>query len=181
MALRFNGQVCLFGLKVVDSVPVGTALAQPKDKGYADKYRHLGHPIHLIGMEFSRKTRNLAAFEVESLETRWGRAAPGCMRGLTSRAPAALRKAFDAPAATESRSSLADAEHSDFPILIQAGGRAVVHEKASRRFRSDVEALGLFECIAPRGSEAEAEFLAAAEELFGQVLLDREGRTNGRP
>ena len=31
---------------------------------YADKYRARGEPIHLIGVEFSRDTRNLTAFEV---------------------------------------------------------------------------------------------------------------------
>ena len=34
-------------------------------EGYADKYRHLGQPIYLIGVEFSRKERNVAAFAVE--------------------------------------------------------------------------------------------------------------------
>ena len=33
-------------------------------KRYADKYRGRGEPIHLIGVEFSRETRNVAAFEV---------------------------------------------------------------------------------------------------------------------
>ena len=38
-------------------------MAQLKAKGYADKYRDLDQPIHLIGVEFSRETRNLIAFE----------------------------------------------------------------------------------------------------------------------
>ena len=37
--------------------------AQLRSRGYADKYRHLGQPIHLIAVEFSRDARNLAAFE----------------------------------------------------------------------------------------------------------------------
>ena len=41
------------------------ALAQIKARGYADKYRQPGRPIHLIGVEFSREARNIAAFEVE--------------------------------------------------------------------------------------------------------------------
>ena len=41
------------------------ALAQLKEKGCADKHRHLGRPIHLIGLEFSQKDRNIAAFKVE--------------------------------------------------------------------------------------------------------------------
>ena len=39
------------------------ALAQLRERGYADKYRASGRPIHLIGVEFSRETRNLVALE----------------------------------------------------------------------------------------------------------------------
>ena len=46
--------------------PEGTALAQLKEKAYVAKYRHLGRPIHLIGVEFGRSERNVAAFAVES-------------------------------------------------------------------------------------------------------------------
>ena len=45
--------------------PEGAAMAQLKAKGYAEKYRGRGEPIHLIAVEFSRKARNLAAFDVE--------------------------------------------------------------------------------------------------------------------
>ena len=65
MAVRFNGHVYLFEFKVVEMAPEGAAMAQLKDRRYADKYRHLGQPIHLIAVEFSRDARNLAAFEVE--------------------------------------------------------------------------------------------------------------------
>ena len=67
MALRFNGQVYLFELKVVELAPEGRALQQLKDKGYADKYRGQGAPIHLIGVEFSRNQRSVVGFEVESV------------------------------------------------------------------------------------------------------------------
>ena len=43
----------------------GEALAQIKARGYADKYRQPGRPVHLIGVEFSREARNIATFEVE--------------------------------------------------------------------------------------------------------------------
>ena len=46
--------------------PEGTALAQLKEKAYVAKYRHLGRPIHLIGVEFGCSERNVAAFAVES-------------------------------------------------------------------------------------------------------------------
>ncbi|MCY4227463.1 MAG: PD-(D/E)XK nuclease domain-containing protein [Gammaproteobacteria bacterium] len=35
------------------------AMAQIREKGYAEKYRDRGEPIHLIGMAFGRKKRNL--------------------------------------------------------------------------------------------------------------------------
>ena len=65
MAVRFNGQVYLFEFKVVELAPDGAAMAQLKAKGYADKYRDRGEPIHLIAVEFSKEARNLAAFDVE--------------------------------------------------------------------------------------------------------------------
>ncbi len=65
MAFRFNGRVYLFEFKTVRKEPTGAAMAQLKARGYADKYRHLGEPIHLIGVEFSREARNVAAFAVE--------------------------------------------------------------------------------------------------------------------
>ena len=66
MAVRFNNHVYLFELKAVETAPTGGAMAQLKAKGYAEKYRHLGQPIHLVGVEFSRETRNLTAFVVEN-------------------------------------------------------------------------------------------------------------------
>ena len=65
MALRFNGNVYVFEFKVVESAPAGTAMAQLRDRRYADKYRDRGEPIHLIAVEFSRQSRDLASFEVE--------------------------------------------------------------------------------------------------------------------
>ena len=65
MTVRFNDNVYLFEFKVVELAPGGTAMAQLKAKGYADKYRDRGEPIHLIAVEFSRESRNLAAFDVE--------------------------------------------------------------------------------------------------------------------
>ena len=64
MAVRSGGQVYLFEFKVVEVAPAGSALAQLRERDYAAKYRGLGEPIHLLGVEFSRETRNLTAFEV---------------------------------------------------------------------------------------------------------------------
>ena len=64
MAVRTGGHVYLFEFKVVEMSPPGAALAQLQERGYADKYRARGEPIHLIGVEFSRDTRNVTTFEV---------------------------------------------------------------------------------------------------------------------
>ncbi len=64
MAVRTGGHVYLFEFKVVEMAPPGAALAQLRERAYADKYRGGGEPIHLIGVEFSRETRNVTAFEV---------------------------------------------------------------------------------------------------------------------
>jgi hypothetical protein len=67
MTVLFNGRVYLFEFKVVEDVPQGRALQQIRDRGYADKYRSRGEPIHLIGVEFSRESRSVVGFEVETL------------------------------------------------------------------------------------------------------------------
>jgi len=63
MTVKFNGRIYLFEFKVVELIPEGRALQQLRDKGYAEKYRALGQPIHLIGVEFSRAGRNVVGFE----------------------------------------------------------------------------------------------------------------------
>ena len=64
MAVRAAGRVYLFEFKVAEMAPAGSALAQLQERRYADKYRATGgQPIHLVGVEFSRATRNITAFE----------------------------------------------------------------------------------------------------------------------
>ena len=65
MVVHCDHAVHLFEFKLCKDAPEGKALAQLRDKGYADKYRHLGKPIHLIGVEFSSARRNVVAFDVE--------------------------------------------------------------------------------------------------------------------
>ncbi len=67
LTLKFNAQIWLFEFKVVEQAPAGRALQQLKDRRYADKYRSLGQPIHLIGIEFSQTQRTLVGFEVETV------------------------------------------------------------------------------------------------------------------
>ena len=68
LTLSFAGQIFLFEFKVVDDQPDGSALAQIRARGYADKYRSQGQTLHLIGIEFSRAARNVVGFEVETLQ-----------------------------------------------------------------------------------------------------------------
>ena len=48
----------------MELAPPGAALARVRERGYADKYRGRGEPIHLIGVELSREVHNVTAFEV---------------------------------------------------------------------------------------------------------------------
>ena len=67
LVVRGDEGVHVFEFKLLPDAqqPRGEALAQIKARGYADKYRQPGRPVHLIGVEFSREARNIAAFEVE--------------------------------------------------------------------------------------------------------------------
>ena len=65
MVLRLENRVYLFEFKVVEQAGEGTAMAQLKARGYADKYRGTGEPVHLVGVEFSSEERNIVSFEVE--------------------------------------------------------------------------------------------------------------------
>ena len=65
MAVLFNSHVYLFEFKVIEMASAGAAMAQLQERHYADKYRALGQPIYLIGVEFSKDERNVTAFDVE--------------------------------------------------------------------------------------------------------------------
>ena len=66
MTVLLPEHIYLFEFKVVELMPnetSGRALQQLQNKAYADKYRSHGLPISLIGVEFSRETRNVVEFE----------------------------------------------------------------------------------------------------------------------
>jgi len=65
MAVRFGGRVYLFEFKVAEQAGPGAALEQLRAKAYADKYRALGEPVHLVGVEFSSASRNVVTFDHE--------------------------------------------------------------------------------------------------------------------
>ncbi len=67
MAVRAGGRVYVFEFKVLEQAGAGAALAQLRARGYADRYRAAGAPIHLVGVEFSRAERNVAAFEAATV------------------------------------------------------------------------------------------------------------------
>ncbi|MDO9239890.1 MAG: PD-(D/E)XK nuclease domain-containing protein, partial [Methylicorpusculum sp.] len=67
MTVHFNRQIYLFEFKVVELVPEGKALRQLKEKNYAEKYKAEGVPMHLIGVEFSKESRTVIAFDVETI------------------------------------------------------------------------------------------------------------------
>ena len=63
LALRCGGRVYLFEFKVIERAGDGAALRQLRERGYAEKHRATGEPVHLVGVEFSEESRNIAAFE----------------------------------------------------------------------------------------------------------------------
>ena len=67
MTVLFQGHVYLFEFKVVKVRSRGQALKQIKERNYAQKYKNRGEPIHMIGVEFSKASRNIVRFEVETL------------------------------------------------------------------------------------------------------------------
>jgi hypothetical protein len=67
MAVQFESRIYIFEFKVVEMNAAGSALQQIKDNQYADKYKALGFPIYLIGVEFSKASRNMVGFEVEQV------------------------------------------------------------------------------------------------------------------
>lgn len=66
MTVRFEGRVYVLEFKVVELTEPGGALDAIKAKGYAEKFA--GQPGWLVGIEFSKKDRNITRFEFEPLE-----------------------------------------------------------------------------------------------------------------
>lgn len=65
LTVMVENSVFVFEFKVVTTDQAdGSALAQIKAKGYADKYRD-GWELWLVGIEFSRQTRNIVGFAWE--------------------------------------------------------------------------------------------------------------------
>ena len=70
MVVLHEGQVFVLAFKVIEKnddaeKSLDNAIAQIRKRGYADKYRDQGVPIHLIGMVFGREERNLLEIRSE--------------------------------------------------------------------------------------------------------------------
>lgn len=67
LTLKIPGRIYLFEFKVMENQPAGAlgALQQIKARDYAAKYRGLGQPVTLVGIEFSRVSRNLERIDWE--------------------------------------------------------------------------------------------------------------------
>jgi hypothetical protein len=65
LVVMAENKVYIIEFKMVDdNHGNGSALQQIKDKRYADKYRD-GRELYLVGIEFSKQTRNIVGFECE--------------------------------------------------------------------------------------------------------------------
>ncbi len=70
MAVLTRQRIVLFEFQTVPgSQGSGRALRQLKAKRYADQHLGSGKPVHLVGVEFSRETRNLARVQWETVGT----------------------------------------------------------------------------------------------------------------
>ncbi|MCY4227424.1 MAG: PD-(D/E)XK nuclease domain-containing protein [Gammaproteobacteria bacterium] len=72
MAVFHAGQVFVFEFKMADDESrvkdvLDKAMAQMREKDYAEQYRDRGEPIHLIGMVFGRQKRSLLEIRAELL------------------------------------------------------------------------------------------------------------------
>ena len=54
----------VFELKIDERASEGAALAQLRERGYAEKHRRRGRKVRLVGIHFSEASRTVTAFEV---------------------------------------------------------------------------------------------------------------------
>ena len=70
MVLLHGGQVFVMEFKTAEEneeteAALDRAISQIRDRGYAERYKGRGEPIHLVGAVFGRKERNLLAVRAE--------------------------------------------------------------------------------------------------------------------
>ena len=67
MTVLYGDRVYIMEFKVVELEGEGKAIGQLKEKRYWEKYADKAGKIYLIGIEFSRDSRNIAGFDVEEV------------------------------------------------------------------------------------------------------------------
>ncbi len=67
LTVHLAERVYIFEFKVVERAGAGAAMAQLRERGYANKYQMLGKSIHLVAVEFSSTSRNLVGFEADQV------------------------------------------------------------------------------------------------------------------
>ena len=76
LTVRLDGRVYLFEFKVVESAPKDAPARPPAAMdavaraGLRGQVPAAGGPVHLIGVEFSKQTRNVSAFEAAAARAR---------------------------------------------------------------------------------------------------------------
>ncbi len=107
MAVVHRDRAFLFKFKVRERAGGVSALAQLRARGYATKYRTGQRAVHLVGVEFSERTRNVVQIMAESISPDARRATAGTPRA-DERPPLDGRSA-------NSQSSAESAQHSRTP------------------------------------------------------------------
>nr|WP_231887765.1 PD-(D/E)XK nuclease domain-containing protein [Thermodesulfatator autotrophicus] len=69
LTIIFENKCYLFEFKVVEIEPQGKALEQLKARKYYEKYIGRYQEVYLIGVEFSKKERNIVCFEWEKVKS----------------------------------------------------------------------------------------------------------------
>ena len=64
MVVALEDVVWVFELKIDERASEGAALAQLRERGYADRHRREGRVVRLVGVHFSEASRTVTAFEV---------------------------------------------------------------------------------------------------------------------
>ena len=75
VAVVLDDAAWLFELKIDERASPGAALAQLRERGYADGHRRRGRAVRLVGIHFSEQSRTVTAFETaegKGLAAPWG-------------------------------------------------------------------------------------------------------------
>lgn len=66
IAVVMENRVYIFEFKIAERSAPGAGIEQMRSRGYADKYRSKGLPIHLVSVEYSSERRNIVNFRLET-------------------------------------------------------------------------------------------------------------------